>query len=119
MTTRRSSQTTRTTRGGPSSSTTSILLSAVLPRHRPPTQLGFLQCFIDPILIDTFVTNTNLYAAARQATAWAPVTSEEMWRYMAIRIRQGIIVLHELHQYWEEGYRDPIYRSAHVPESLL
>ena len=66
-----------------------------------------MQCFIDSVLIDTFVTNTNLYAAARQATAWVPVTSDEMWRYLAIRIRQGIVVLPELHHYWEAGYRDP------------
>jgi hypothetical protein len=83
------------------------LPTVVLPRHRLSTELDFLQCFIDPVLIDTFVTNTNLYAAARQATAWVPVTSEEMWRYLAIRIRQGIVVLPELHHYWEAGYRDP------------
>jgi hypothetical protein len=80
--------------------------TVVLPRLRPLTQLGYLQCFLDPVLIDTFVTNTNQYAAARQATAWVPVTSEEMWRYLAIRIRQGIVVLPELHHYWEAGYRD-------------
>ena len=59
----------------------------------PPTQLGYLQQFIDHTLIDTFVTNTNLYAAARAATAWVPVTSEEMWQYLAVRIRQGIVQL--------------------------
>jgi hypothetical protein len=68
-----------------------VLPTDTLPRPRPLTQLGYLQCFIDSVLIDTFVTNTNLYAAARQATAWVPVTSEEMWRYLAIRIRQGIV----------------------------
>ena len=33
-----------------------------LPRHRPSTELGFLQCYFDQALIDTSVTNTNLYA---------------------------------------------------------
>jgi hypothetical protein len=80
--------------------------TSVLPRHCTPTQLGFLQCFLDPALIDTFVTNTNLYALAHETTPWVPVTSEEMWRYLAIRIRQGIVVLPELHHYWEAGYRD-------------
>ena len=80
--------------------------TVVLPRHRPPTQLGYLQQFIDHTLIDTFVTNTNLYAAARAATAWVPVTSEEMWQYLAVRIRQGIVQLPELHHYWEATYRD-------------
>ena len=50
---------------------------ATLPRNRVRTELGFLQCFTDPPLIH-FVTNTNLYAAARQAVAWADTTTEEM-----------------------------------------
>jgi hypothetical protein len=84
----------------------SATASVRLPRHRPLTELGYLQCFIDQTLIDIFVTNTNLYATARQAAAWEPVTAEEMWRYLAVRIRQGIVVLPELHHYWEAGYRD-------------
>ena len=32
----------------------------------------------DPSLIDTSVTNTNLYAIARAAKAWVPVTSEDV-----------------------------------------
>ena len=84
----------------------SALPTVMLPHHRPPTQLGYLQCFVDHELIDIFVTNTNLYAAARGAAAWVPVTSEEMWRYLAVRIRQGIVELPELHHYWEAAYRD-------------
>ena len=49
----------------------------LLPRHRVRTELGVLQCFIDQSLIDTIVTNTDLYAAARQAVAWVDTTSEE------------------------------------------
>ena len=77
--------------------------TSVLPLRRTPTQLGFLMCCFDPALIDTFFTNTNLYALAHETTPWMPVTSEEMWRYLAIRIRQGIVVLPELHHYWEAG----------------
>jgi hypothetical protein len=29
-----------------------------------------------------------------------------MWRYLAVRIRQGIVHLPELHQHWETAYRD-------------
>ena len=65
-----------------------------------------MQCYIDSALIDHFVINTNLYAAARQAAAGVNTTTEEMWRYLAVRIRQGIVVLPELTQYWAEGYRD-------------
>ena len=77
-----------------------------LPRIRNATELGFLQCFIDPALVTTMVTNTNLYGAALQPTAWVATTTEELWRYLAVRIRQGIVVLSDLHQYWEAGYRD-------------
>ena len=79
---------------------------ATLPEHRVRTELGFLQCYIDPALIDHFVTNTNLYAAARQAAAWVNTNTDEMWRYLAVRIRQGIVELPELHMYWQHGYRD-------------
>jgi hypothetical protein len=84
----------------------SAVPTSLLPRHRPPTELGYLQQFVDDALIDTFVTNTNLYATARGAAAWVPVTSQEMWRYLAVRIRQGIVQLPELHHYWEVAYRD-------------
>ena len=80
--------------------------TVLLPRNVARTELGYLQAFIDDALIDLFVTNTNLYATARQATAWVPVTAEEMWRYLAVRIRQGIVVLPELHMYWAAFYRD-------------
>jgi hypothetical protein len=84
----------------------SILPTVALPRQRPLTELGYLQSFIDPSLIDIFVTNTNLYAIARQTSPWEPITTEEMWRYLAVRIRQGIVRLPEMHHYWEDGYRD-------------
>jgi hypothetical protein len=84
----------------------SAVATPVLPSAPPPTELGYLQLFVTPSMVDTFVTNTNLYAIARGATAWVPVTTEEMWRYLGIRIRQGIVQLPELHHYWEATYRD-------------
>jgi hypothetical protein len=84
----------------------SALPTVQLPHHRPLTELGYLQSFVDSSLIDGFVTNTNLYAVARGANAWEPVTSEEMWRYLAVRIRQGIVELPDMHMYWAAGYRD-------------
>ena len=79
---------------------------STLPRHHARTELGFLQAYMDPALIQHFVTNTNLYAAARQAVAWVDTTTDEIWRYLAVRIRQGIVDLPELHMYWAHGYRD-------------
>ena len=84
----------------------SAVPTGTLPRHRVRTELGFLQCYIDPALLDHFVTNTNLYAASRQAAAWVDTTTDEMWRYLAVRIRQGIVDLPELPMYWRKGYRD-------------
>ena len=80
--------------------------AVLLPRLNLPLQLDYLQCFMDQVVIDSFVTNTNLYAISRQAVDWVPVTTEEMWRYLAIRIRQGIVVLPDLLYYWQAGYRD-------------
>ena len=80
--------------------------TVVLPRDPHRDELGYLQCFLNPALIDTFVTQTNQYAIDRRASAWLPVTTEEMWRYLAVRIRQGIVRLPELHHYWEATYRD-------------
>ena len=77
-----------------------------LPRHRPSTELGFLQCYLDHALITTIVANTNQYSQARQAVGWVDVTTEEMWRYLAVRIRQDIVVLPDLHHYWADEYRD-------------
>ena len=38
----------------------------LLPRVDLPLELDYLQCFIDQVVIDSFVTNTNLYAISRQ-----------------------------------------------------
>ena len=77
-----------------------------LPRVRPQTELGYLQCFLDKMMIHTFVDNTNEYAAARQAPGWVEMTTPDMWRSLAQRIRQGTVLLPHLHHYWQDGYRD-------------
>ena len=89
--------------------TCSFTATALQPRNRRSqqlTELGYLQAFLDPTLIDTFVINTNRFASEREAVHWTDVTSEEMWRYLAVRIRQGIVVLPTLHMYWQKGYAD-------------
>ena len=75
-------------------------------RSERHTELGYLQLFLDPSLIDTFVENTNKFALMRGAVDWTDVDSDEMWRYLAVRIRQGIVKLPTLHMYWQHGYRD-------------
>ncbi len=47
--------------------------TSLLPTNCGSTQLDFLGCFLDQSLIDSFVTNTNLYAISRGAVAWVPV----------------------------------------------
>ena len=79
---------------------------ARLPRHHISDELGFLQLFLTQTLVETFVASTNQYAAARQAPHWTPTTVEELWRYLAVRIRQGVVVLPHLRHYWQAEYRD-------------
>ena len=78
----------------------------LLEHKRGRNELDFLQCFLDKELIDTFVTNTNATATLRQAPLWVEVDSLDMWRYLAIRIRQGIVVLPRMRYYWHADYRD-------------
>ena len=80
--------------------------NARLPRHHISDELGFLQLFLTQTLVETFVASTNQYAAAYHAPHWTPTTVEELWRYLAVRIRQGIVVLPHLRHYWQAEYRD-------------
>jgi Transposase IS4 len=79
--------------------------ASVLPRHRQHTEMGYLQCFLPPSLIDTITTNTNLYAAFKGAPPGWTTTSAEIWRFISVHIFMGIIDLPNLHMYWEEGWR--------------
>jgi hypothetical protein len=78
---------------------------SVLPRHRAMTEMGYLQCFLTPELVSTIATNTNLYAASKQAPAGWATTPEEMWLFIAVHIFMGIVVLPAMATYWEEGWR--------------
>ena len=83
------------------------LPASVLPRHRQPTELGYLQCFLPPSLVDTIATNTNLYAAFKQAPPGWATTPAEVWRFIAVHLFMGIIELPYLHMYWEGQWRQP------------
>jgi hypothetical protein len=67
--------------------------------------MGYLQCFLPPSLIATIATNTNLYAAFKQAPAGWSTTPEELWLFIAVHIFLGIIELPDLHMYWEGMWR--------------
>ena len=90
-----------------------------LPRHSVLTELGILQSFIDPKLIDTIVINTNQYATDRGAVKWKAVDAPTIWRYLAVRIRQGIVMLPELHMYWQDGYRDAYITQLMVRDRFI
>ena len=97
----------------------SFIAIALPPRSRRSqtlTELSYLQMFLDPTLVDTFVTNTNKFATLRGAVEWTEVTTEEMWRYLAVRIRQGIVKLPTLHMYWQHSYTDR-YISELMPRN--
>lgn len=76
-----------------------------LPRHRHPSQLGYLRCFLPDSLIATITTNTNLYAISKQAPAGWATTSGEIWLFISVYIFMGIIELPYLHMYWEGEWR--------------
>ena len=80
--------------------------AVVLPRRRDRTELGYFRCFLTNTLIDIMVTNTNAYAQSRQATPPFVTDAPEMWRFIAARIRMGIVQLPALHMYWQAEYED-------------
>ena len=82
--------------------------TVVLPRNRAHTELGYLRCFIADTLINIFVTNTNAYAQSLAATPPFVTDAAEMWRFIAARIRMGIVRLPETRMYWQAEYRDTI-----------
>jgi hypothetical protein len=100
----------------------SELFGSRLPRDRSHTILAYVQHFITEELAATIATNTNLYAASKQATAWVPTTTAEVWRFLAVHIFMGIVDLPSHHMYWEEEYRQPYVVntfSRHRFEQLL
>ena len=80
--------------------------AVVLPRNRDRTELGYVLCFLTDTLIDIIVSSTNAYALSRQAAPAFVTGTAEIWRYIAARIRMGIVVLPEMPMYWQAEYRD-------------
>ena len=83
----------------PPSSSTSIrswaTCSASCPRHSSTT----------------IATNTNLYAAFKEAPPGWATTSAEVWQFISVHIYMGIIDLPYLHMYWEEGVEAAVRRQ--------
>ena len=80
--------------------------ATVLPRNRTRTELGYFRCFITDTLIDIIVSSTNAYAQSLQATPSFITDAAEMWRFIAARIRMGIVRLPKMRMYWQDGYSD-------------
>jgi hypothetical protein len=83
-----------------------------LPRQRVMSEMGYLQCFLTPSLVSTMATNTNLYAASKQAPAGWATSEEELWLFIAVHICMGIAELPSLHMYWAEKWRQPYVSAA-------
>ena len=49
---------------------------------------------------------TNLNAVRLAVLHWIATTTEEIWRHLAVRIRQGIVVLPHMAHHWSAEYRD-------------
>ena len=80
--------------------------AVVLPRQRVRTELGYFRCFITDTLMDIIVSSTNSYAQQLQADPPFVTDAAEMWRFIAARIRMGIVRLPETRMYWQEDYKD-------------
>jgi hypothetical protein len=80
--------------------------AVTLPRNRARTELGYFRCFITDTLIDIIVLNTIEYAKSLRGDATFETNAAEMWRYIAARIRMGIVRLPETRMYWEAEYQD-------------
>jgi hypothetical protein len=85
---------------------------SVLPRHRAMTEMGYLQCFLTQEMVSTIATNTNLYAASKQAPAGWATTAEEVWLFIAVHIFMGIVVLPSMDSYWSEEWRQQYVVNA-------
>ena len=82
------------------------IATVVLPRSRTRNELGYFRCFVTDTLIDMMVLNTNAYARSLQATPPFVTDAPEMWRFMAARIRMGIVRMSETRMYWQAEYAD-------------
>lgn len=77
-----------------------------LPRDREHSELGYLRCFMLDTLIEIMVSSTNAYAQSLRASPPFVTDAAEMRRFMAVRIRMGIVRLPETRMYWQAEFRD-------------
>jgi Transposase IS4 len=85
---------------------------SVLPRHRPMTEMGYLQCFLTQEVVSLIATNTNLYAASKHAPAGWATTAEEVWLFIAVHIFMGIVDLPSMDAYWHHRWRQQYVVNA-------
>ena len=80
--------------------------TVVLPGNRTRTELGYFRSFVPDTLNEIIVLNTIEYAKTLRGDATFTTDAAEIWRYIAARIRMGIVRLPETHMYWQAEYRD-------------
>ena len=85
-----------------------------------PTEIDFLDLFLDDEFFTMLTTQTHLYAVQyreihqilprySRAANWKPVTNEEMREFLALYLLTGIVRKPELSQYWST---DPLLKRA-------
>ena len=52
--------------------------------------LKFLKLFLTDAIINTFVDNTNAYAANMRRIGWTVLTYDKLWRFIAITLLMGV-----------------------------
>jgi hypothetical protein len=80
--------------------------TVVLPRNRTRTELGYFRCFITDKLIKIIVFSTIAYAKSLRGDEEFKTDAPEMWRYIAARIRMGIVRLPETRLYWQAEFKE-------------
>nr|XP_015196272.1 PREDICTED: piggyBac transposable element-derived protein 4-like [Lepisosteus oculatus] len=80
--------------------------------------LDLFQLFFSLSVVQSLCTNTNKNAERLQAQGrklqWVPVSVEDMYRYMGIVIYMGLLMAHNIRDYWSPRvpYNLPVCRSV-------
>ena len=72
--------------------------------------LKFLKLFLTDAIINTFVDNTNAYAANMRRIGWTVLTYDKLWRFIAITLLMGVFKLPQRTMYWDS----PIIKSLFI-----